>query len=250
MDLPIDLPSGFLPTIKLAEKVEAGSVIAEKIQEIKEEVFNISGQAGVSPKKVIKILKKNLGDSIEEGDVLAVKKGFFGIGKKKIKSPFTGTLVRFEEDSGNLVIKAGHKLESPEVIKAPLEGIVKETSQGKIVLTVKKDAIIAKLSIGESARGQLETINKEEVDFDDLPKNAKDKVLLVKKIKRAAVFKAMAMGTKGIITTTFNEQDFDELRSSVKEPLFIISEENYSKALKFNGKEVYLDSGNKAVILL
>ncbi|MBU2632534.1 hypothetical protein KKG52_02350 [Patescibacteria group bacterium] len=251
MQLPIDLPIGYKATVSTSATVNAGDIIANKTQLTNDKAFNICKEINVSPKKALKYLRKNLGDSIEKGDIIAIKKSFLRLGRKVARTPFTGTITKFEEDTGNLIIRANVKLELAESIKTPISGVVEKIEEDRIIIAADKEIVTAKIATGGNCSGKLMEVSVEILDSDNLPENIKDKILIGKKITKSAIFKAFAIGARGLIFLDISEDDLEELeRAKTNNAFAIISEEDYEKTLKNSGKDVYLDSGSKSIVLL
>src|SRR5260221_14596954 len=102
--LPIELPEGFVPLIKEGETVRPDQVLAKK-DAPQDEVVNIMQGLHVSREEAKKILKKGPGARINPGDIIALKKGMFGKVKGKIVSQISGTILRYERDTGNLFVR-------------------------------------------------------------------------------------------------------------------------------------------------
>src|SRR5216683_6260405 len=105
--LPIELPVGFIPLVVTGDTVTAGQVIAKK-DAPKDEVVNIIQGLKVSRSHARKVLKKNPGDRIIPGDIIAVKKSLFGKVLATVTSQISGIIIRYERDTGNLVVRTDH----------------------------------------------------------------------------------------------------------------------------------------------
>src|SRR3712207_4352849 len=98
--LPILLPYGFSPLVKQNDVITAGQKIAQNTAP-QEEIINIAKELRISLRKAKKVLKKNPGDAIKQGEVIALKKKFFGIQKEAVISKINGTIVKYERDTGD-----------------------------------------------------------------------------------------------------------------------------------------------------
>jgi hypothetical protein len=249
--LPVLLPKGYKPKVDVGQKITAGKVLAQKLIGSKDEVIHLAKDLGVSPKTAIKSLKKALGSRFDKGDIIAVKKKF-GLGKKQIISEFSGTLVKIEEDTGDLFVRIISEEEVTEdPIISPVDGIVDFCDNEKIVLKTEKTTVLVEKVCGKGVRGSLLILDKKEVEDEDVKKEVEDKIIVGQCFEKAAIFKILAMGGLGVIALNTCEQDLKDVfeRSSGK-PIFLVSEENYKKLEKYQGKEVYLDSENKAIVVL
>lgn len=184
--------------------------------------------------------------------MIAVKRGKLGIGKKQLVSEFDGTLVKLEEDTGDLLVRVSVKEEVKEdPIISPVDGIVDFCNNEKIVLKTEKAAIIADRVNGKSAKGELLIIEKKEVEDEDIKKEVKGKIVAGKFFEPAAIFKVLAIGGEGIITIDNNDKAMDKiLEKNLTKPIFLLSEDNYTKLEKLKGKEIFLEVDNKSIVVL
>jgi hypothetical protein len=250
--LPVLLPKGYIAKVAVGQKITAGKVLAQKSSDAKEEVVHLAKDLGISPKAAVKSLKKALGSSLEKGDVIAVKKGNLGIGKKQVISEFSGILVKIDEENGDLYVRIlGEQEVEEEPIISPVDGVVDFCDNKKIVLKAEKTAIVAKKVCGQGAKGPLLIIAKNHVEDEDIKREVDGKIIAGKIFEKAAIFKAFALEALGIITTDSLEQDLEDiLAKNLNRPVFLISQEDFGTLEKYSGKEIYLDTENKAIFLL
>ncbi|NDF97174.1 MAG: hypothetical protein EB107_15305, partial [Proteobacteria bacterium] len=62
--------------------------------------IDVAGALGVAPEQVVKMLVRNIGEQLAEGDLLAEQRLFFGQRRRRIVSPATGTFIYFSTTSG------------------------------------------------------------------------------------------------------------------------------------------------------
>ncbi len=250
--LPVFLPQGYQTKIAVGDKVTAGSILAEKKITGKDEVIYIAKDLNISPKKVSQSLKKSLGSKISVGDIIAVKKGKLGIGKKQLISEFEGTLIKLEEETGNLYVRVSVKEEEEkEPLISPVDGIVDFCNNEKIVLKTEKAAIMVDKTNGKSAKGELLVLDKKEIEDEDIKKEVNERIVAGKDFELAAIFKIFAIGGLGVITINEDKKVESEiLEKKLSKPFFLLSKENYEKIEKLKGKEIFLDSTNKSIITI
>ena len=104
--LPISLHDGFTPSVQTGDFIIVGQVIASKTGS-DEEIINIPQQLSISRSSAKKVIKKNPGDKVEKGEIIARKKSLLGTKSITLRSAVSGTVTRYERDSGSLVIKTG-----------------------------------------------------------------------------------------------------------------------------------------------
>ncbi len=249
--LPVVLPEGFAPKVSVNDKLTAGDIIAEKKGKGAEEAVNVSQILKDSPKKMTKFFKKNLGDSVSKGEIIAVKKGTLGFGTKKIISEFSGTVVKIDTETGNVVIHVTGGQDSLQKLISPVDGTVDFCDNEKIVIKTEKDALICEEAVGEDVRGLLFVIEAEQVGFLEIKGELTGKIVLGKNFEKGTIYKAFGLGATGIIGIEIKEGDFEELREKgIKSPVARINGDNYKKLLKHKNSEIYLDPKNKSVVIL
>lgn len=160
-----------------------------------EKRINLSKILGVKPKKAFAFLKVALGKEIKAGEVIACRKTFFG--KKELKTPFSGKLIKYEESTGDLVFE-------------PLFGTPKPALLGEKWLE------------GEFGFGgeEGEVFYSKDFTLPKLDVKLRGKILLVcDKVFPVTVFKAGALGVKGIVCGRLDQEvkkDFLEKTKTFK----------------------------------
>lgn len=255
VSLPFQLVTGYVPQVKVGDKVKIGTILAKKTANGYKHII-LPEALSVKPHSVGKFLKVGPGDSVKEGDTLAVKKSIFR--EDKVMSEVSGTVIAFERDSGELLIQeAGEKLVSKtDEIRSPIDGEVVLCDNGQIVIETEKDVLLGEHGVGEKAEGSVLKI-----DFDPEKKNSsllysldasvEGKILLLTVCDRDTLLKAIGMDAKGIITSEINESDLSYLvQRNITTPVIHLSEPEYKKMIKWAAKEVYMDGIGKTVLLL
>jgi hypothetical protein len=249
--LPVLLPEGFTSKVSVNDKLTAGQIIAEKKEKGIEEVIHVFQILHVAPKKIAKTLRKNLGDSVSKGDVLAVKKGRLRLGTKKIISEFSGTIVKIDEEKGDVLIHTGSGDRNLITVISPVDGIVDFCNNDKIVIKTEKQTVVAKRAGGEEVRGELFLIADEDIDFSKITAEVSKKIVLGKNFAKGSIFKVFALGALGIVSAQIGESDFEDLEEKgIKSPVVQIEKGDFDKLVKHNKKQVYLDPKNKSLVVL
>jgi hypothetical protein len=249
--LPVLLPKGYKVSVAVGEKITAGKVLAKSSSGSKDEIVHLASDLGVSPRIAIKSLKKTLGARFEKGDVIAVKKGKLGIGKTQVISEFSGILVKIDEDSGDLFVRITTDEPEGKPIISPVDGVVDFCDNEKIVLKAEKSAIVAIRTCGKSIRGELFIIEEKEIEDGDIKKEVDGKIIAGEDFEKAAIFKAFAIGALGIITKDLGGQGVEDIfEKKLNRPVFLVSAEDFENLKKYNNKEVFLDTENKAIFVL
>jgi len=249
--LPVLLPEGSTSKVSVNDKLTAGQIIAEKKDKGVEEVIHVSQLFNISSNKIINVLRKNLGDSVAVGDILAIKKGKLGLGTKKIISDFSGTILKIDEEKGDVLIHINSTGKNIATIISPVDGTVDFCNNDKIVIKTDKEAILAKEAVGQDASGELIKLDGEEVDFSKVTHEVAEKIVLGKNFEKGAIAKVLALGGLGIISVKIEQSLFEDLREKgSKSPVLAIEDEDFQKLGKHIGKKIYLDPKNKSIIIL
>jgi hypothetical protein len=251
--LPIELPEGFVPLVTQGDSVVIGQKIAEKEAPL-DEVVNIIESLKVSRSHAKKSLKKGPGERIEPGDIVAVKKNFLGKEKAKIISQISGTIIRYERDTGNLVVRTDRETAELELI-SPVAGTVTLCNNREIVIETEGAYLSDGVTIGESGEGTLLVLRE---SFDEgldsalyyLDSRAEGKMVLVKSLTRDLVIKGESIGVTGFLGTTITNEDIDYLQQKqLPIPVIEITEELVTNLHSWENKKIMVEVRSKAIIL-
>lgn len=254
ISLPIPLPNGFTPTISQGDTVTSGQTIAHLTAK-DEQIINIAEQLSVPLDKVKHVLKKNPGDQVTVGDIIAVKKGFLGLDQHKIKSRVDGVITRYERDTGNLVINTG-KATIAEYVVSPVDGVVSLCNNEKIVIETDKHVVLGKKGNGYKIEGEVfileASLNPDTPDsLYHLDGRAIGKIVVGGNLSKEILIKGIGMGAIGFIGTNIKDEDLEHLeRKNHKTPVLEIKSETIEKLTNWNGKKIILDSKLKSIIFL
>jgi len=195
--------------VKRGDTVTAKTIVATTSLPGEVEPLNLAGKLGVPPSDLQEYLQKKEGDSLEEGEIIAQTKGFFGLFKTIIKSPIKGTLESISDITGQLILRTPpRKVE----IDAYIDGKICEVieNEGVVVETVAT-FVQGIFGIGGEATGiikKLVTSPDAVITSDMITEDDKGKILIggsfidSKSLKRAA-----ECGVSGIVVGGIDDQD-------------------------------------------
>lgn len=201
------IPSGAVLSVSEGEEVKPETILAEGQVSAGQRLISVAEILGVNKSRVGEYLTKKIGEKIFKNEVLAMKKGPLGFGKRVVSSPIDGQIVSVTSD-GSLLIKF-----LPEAVK------VVSASRGK-VSAVKGSSIIIETWVqkayGVAGTGKLrEGIIKvvaqpqEFILEGAIDESCADKILVGgASIGRDALEKALKLGVKGIVTGGINYKEF------------------------------------------
>ncbi|MEK9178397.1 MAG: hypothetical protein AAB801_01295 [Patescibacteria group bacterium] len=243
MILPITLPSGFEPKIKKGDKVAAGQILAES-EKSSSVAVNMALHLGVRGKKVKKYLKKNPGDAILSGEILAEKKGIFG--SRTVTSKISGTVSNFEESTGTLFLLSSAA--TSQTIHSPVDGEVADIKEGEIELETERESVLGLLSSGEISEGEILSVG-DKLDYNEITDKIRGKIVLGGTFDRDTLSKAIGMGAGGIIAKDLPEgvlENFQEKK--VPTPIIKIDPSDLGKFRQ--GDRVIMDGTKKLIVKL
>jgi hypothetical protein len=246
--LPIILPQDAVLKISVDDKISAGDIIAQTKSNSNDEILHLSKDYKVSPKKIKKYLLKNLGDKVEEGEVIARINGVLGITSQNIISNFSGIVAKIDESVGDIHVK---KFDVPEAksIFSPVDGTIDFCNNEKIVIKTAQLAFIAKDAVGDEGSGKLKVI--EEYDPEKLTAGILEKIPVVKTIDNVSLFKIIGLGGAGIIIQELEGMDYVDLNEKkIEIPVMVVSSDDFEKLTKKDGSRVYLNAVSKSIIVL
>ncbi len=245
--LPIPLPEGFQAHVKADDNVEIGQVIAVRSGKT-EVIINIPHQLAISNNAAKKSLIKIPGESIEAGEIIAKRNGFLGLSKSSVVSQVSGTILRYERDSGNLVIKTHEATDVSELV-SPVAGIVTLCDNKKIVIRTDKNFFVGVKAIGGQAKGELIALLED--DPYHLNAAAIGKIVVGRKFTREMLSKAMGIEVLGIIGSSIADADMAFIGDRKFEtPIIETTDDNINSLREWKNKKVYMDADAKSIILL
>lgn len=236
--LPINLPKEATPKVKIGEKIKKGQIIAQVASD-DNEVIHLSSY-NIVPAKFAQSLKKHLGDSVSSGDIIAVKKKL--LGGIKIYSPFSGTLVKIDEQNQDLYIKPKDLKEKKDLL-SPVDGEVQFCDNTKISIKTDSLVISAKDILGPSVNAEILTGNFE------IDTQVEGKILVRQSFDKLSAFKSFGLGAVGLITQDLSDFDFLDIEKDFGKTLVTVSEDEFKKLAKYKGKNATIESASKLILL-
>ncbi|OGH11349.1 MAG: hypothetical protein A3B38_00790 [Candidatus Levybacteria bacterium RIFCSPLOWO2_01_FULL_36_13] len=236
--LPINLPKEGTPKVKAGDEVKKGQIIAQVVLE-DNEVIHLSSY-NIASNKFAESLKKHLGDLVASGDIVAVKKRL--LGGIKVYSPFSGILVKIDEQNQDLFIKPKDFKEKKDIL-SPVDGVVEFCDNTKISIKTDSLVISAKDILGPSVKGEILA-----GDFE-IDNAVDDKIIVRETFDKLSAFKSFGLGALGLITKDLSDFDFMDLEKDFEKTIVMVSEDDFKKLAKYKGKMVAIDSAGKIIYL-
>ncbi len=245
--LPILLPEGFVTSVNVGDQITIGQIIASN-KGPTDEIINIPQALKVNRKQAKKAIRKIPGEFVNIGDIIASKKSLFGTKTLLLRSKVAGTVIRFERDSGNLVIKTS-SLSSTKDIISPVDGIIQICDNREIIIDTNSDVVIGERAQGGKVTGEIYVLQAD--DPYHLDADAIGKIAVSKNITREMISKGIGIGTAGIIGVGIHDEDIDYLiEKNFQIPIVKIKDQDFEAIKNWSGKKVFMNPETKSIIFL
>ena len=199
--------------VQKGQRVKACDLIARTELPGKIYPINVANQLGVPASRLKEAMFKEIGDSIEEGELIAQTKGIMGLFRSQAHALVSGTIQNISPVSGEVIIQANP---IPVVMDAYIDGVIVDILENEGCLIQTSACLIqgifglggevqAPLRMGVQSAGQ--TLDPIHI-LDDMKGHI---VVAGAFVSREAVQKAIDVGVKAIITGGFDYNDIKDL---------------------------------------
>lgn len=209
--------------VKKGENVSYDTIVATTLLQGPLETVNLPYILGVEPEideakgiyrcDVRKFLVKKEGDTVSKGELIAIRKHFFGLFKKVVTSPIDGIIEFISDTSGQLMIR--HK-PVPLNVYAYIPGLVVDVlPNAGVIIQTAATFIQGIFGIGGETHGELAVLVDKPDDFltaDMIDKDCEGKIIVGGSgTDSATIKKALTVGVKGIITGGLSAKDCKDI---------------------------------------
>ncbi|MCX8189332.1 MAG: hypothetical protein N3F64_06440 [Nitrososphaeria archaeon] len=195
----LPLPGEIL--VKKGEEVSQDQIVARTQIPGEVQIVNAASLLEIEPEELTRYMTKKIGEKVEKDEIIAFRKGFFGLTTKQVRSPIKGKIEYFSTATGNISIRTEPtKIE----IDAYIPGKILETLSNEAVVIETKAALIEGIfGIGGEKKGEVHVAVKEPLQ-EMLPENVnsscKGKIIVGGATASfEAIKKAIDYGAKGLI---------------------------------------------------
>lgn len=155
----------------------------------------IAEELDVPPQKIFRYLKKFLGESVQKGDVIALKKNL--LSTSRVYSETAGTVREIDHKSGKLFIEV--TLAKTNQISSPLIGVIKSIGEKTLDVTVGKVEEFGAKNISANQDFGGETVYSGPQETN-ITLDVENKILVSQNFSSLAVTKAEALGAAGFVS--------------------------------------------------
>lgn len=198
-------------TVKVGDKVNPNDVVAVTHLPGNVVPINVSNKMGVPPEDLYDVMVKQEGDSMNEGEPIAYKKGLFNIKflASTCEATIDGTIESISKVTGQ-VLQRGHPV--PVEVKAYVTGEVIEVIENEgVVVACNASFIQGIFGIGGETHGAIKVVtpdNTTVLDENLITPDLAGKIVIGGSLVTAgALNKAIKVGVKGIVVGGFDDKD-------------------------------------------
>lgn len=191
------------------DRVDPDTIVARTELPGALQAIKAAEKMGVEAKDVPSLLRKQVGDTVAKGDMVAESKGIFGMMKTPVISAYDGTIESLSEATGTLLVR---EAPTPVEISAYMRGRVIDIipEEGAIIET--RGAIIQGIfGVGGEHLGEIRIATdspEETLDVKHLKDGDAGKVMIGGSgVTLEAIHKAAEMGVVGIVTGAVRDVD-------------------------------------------
>ena len=195
--------------VKVGDKVSPDTVVARTDLPGNVEPINVANILGVPPEDVEDCMVKKPGDAIEQNEVIAVNKSFFGLFKTYAKAKIAGSVESVSSVTGQVLLR-GYPI--PVEVKAYLQGEVTEILENEgCGVTTLGSFIQGIFGVGGETHGSLKIVvpdNSTVLKEEHIDESCKDCVVVGGSMATAdSIKKAIKIGAKGIVSGGISDKD-------------------------------------------
>ncbi len=195
--------------VKVGDKVEADTIVARTFVPGAVQVVNVAGPLGIDIWETSKYALKKIGEEVKKDEPVAKVRDFFGLIKRYVYAPCSGTVEIVSDVTGQMLIR---EFKIPLEIDAYIPGEVVEIMPNEGAIIETPAAFIQGIfGVGGEGKGELMVVAKipDEILTDtQLRSDCKGKIVVGgARITYEALQKAVQVGVKGIVVGGVSDQD-------------------------------------------
>lgn len=204
------LPGDGRITVQVNQELVPQDIIGVSTQKAGFRTINLAAELNVAPNEIKKYLQKPIGQTIFQGELLALKPSSLFQKQAVVVAPGDSMVDFVDENTGNVRLNFIQKnSEVPSAVFGVVEKIEKET--GRLTIRTQVTKVHGVLGSGKIRDGVIKLLGKrgdlitpEQVRFMHTDSIVVGGALIYKK----AIYNALAVGVSGIITGGINAKDY------------------------------------------
>jgi hypothetical protein len=195
--------------VKKGDKVNSDTVVARTELPGIVDPINVANILGLPPQDVPESMLKKIGDHVQEGEIIAKAKSFFGLFSSAAKAKISGTVENISAITGQVLLRGAPV---PIEVKAYLNGIVTNIFEAEgVEVTTKGSFVQGIFGIGPETHGPIKMLSrtsKEVLTENEFDSSCRGCVVVGgSMITAAGLRRAIEVGAVGIVVGGFNDKD-------------------------------------------
>ena len=203
------LPLAGTVLAKVGDEVKAEQVVARTELPGNVQTVNVANILSVLPEDIEGTLTKSVGASLEEGDIFAMSRSFFGLFKSKCKSPTKGTLESISNITGQAILR-----------EPPIPVEVHAYVDGKVIEAMEKEGVKVEtecsflqgiFGIGGETWGEIKLLvskSGDPLDEKSLDAACSGKIVVGgSRVDNSFLVKAVSAGVRGVVVGGIDDKD-------------------------------------------
>lgn len=255
--------------VVVGQEVSPGDVLGEGQTQVGFRTIHLTSELGIDPRQAALHLKRKLGQTIFQGELLAERKDLFGFRKKLLISPVDGVVDFIDEEKGNLRLKLVPK---PIKLISGVCGVIDAINErnSDIVIRTLATVVYGILGSGREREGILKVVGSASdlIGTKQICEAMRGQIIVGGGlIFPEALQKAASCGVAGVVSGGINAGDFKAMAGEIIKSSHrwsdvgltimvtegfgsvIIGEDIFSILQRHNGKYAFLDGNNNRLIL-
>lgn len=238
--LALSIPRDAHVLVKIGDHISPESHIATVQKNRREHVLSIAYTLKIPLKSFFSTLKKQPGDIIVKGDILASRKTLFS--QTFLKSPIDGILKEFDLKKGTVTIEEQNEKQQDEPFKLPYTGKVLALDKNSIEIEVEEPIYPLLSGHGNDVSANL-FIHRGNLDMFALSGDEKGAIIISQSVTKDAYMKLAVMDIVGLISC----ESYDE---SFAFPSAVVLPDVYEKLCLYHGIHALLQPTQKRIIVM
>lgn len=199
--------------VKVGDPVTPDQVVARAMLPGPLQTLKLSEQLGVEPKDVMTMVKVNVGDQVQQGQLVAEGKKLFGLFKPPTaSSDYTGVIESISEVTGNALVR---EPSIPVEIAAYVQGSVAEVLEGEGATIETRCAMVQGIfGVGGERNGTIRVAvasPNDVLDANAIREDDAGKILVGGSgLTYDALVKATKVGVKGLLAGGIKDSDLTQ----------------------------------------
>lgn len=199
--------------VQQGQRVTADQIVARTHQPGDLFPLNAANLLGIAPGDLPAAMQLQVGDEVQQGELLAISQGIFGYFRQQLIAPAAGTLESISNVTGQVIVRG--PLEPVQVSAFVAGNVVEVLPESGVVIETQAAFLQGIFGIGGEQQGPLRIVTSNshtDLTPDLLNSDCRGAVVVAgRRIHGAAVARAKELGVRAIIAGGIDDQDLKEV---------------------------------------